>query len=454
MAATPEAPPKPQGAESSSGSFEKLTPGPGMSASDVAAHQRVRLYAAIVELAAERGYDQVAVRDLVATAKVSSRAFYQHFSGKQDCFIGAQTMVAERLMEKVAAAAAKGQGCPERLRLAFDAFMSGLAREPCAARVLMVEPFAAGAGALARARDTARSLERTIAEAFASDGNGVVVPKLVVEGIAIGVERLARGRLVTGREFELPELGDLLAEWALLVRNTSAEFGGLDLPNVPRSSLAELPPVPSSGTQREEEGARAPTGDRALLLSAVINAVAGVGRRRFDAQFEGVEDCLLAALEARLDQALVRAECAEALGVSWPEKIYRGVGSVCAEVSVDPTFAALCLAETKVLIHGGATATKRHQRLLASAATHVRQIHPLADEASALWLEASLEAAWGLLANQVARGGAKLAPQIAGELAGFVSAPFAGGRSAAIPVQPVEQEIDLIASPAPAFDLR
>ncbi|HET7589657.1 MAG TPA: helix-turn-helix domain-containing protein, partial [Solirubrobacterales bacterium] len=85
MPATSEAPgPAPQDAAQSQKPYGKLSPGPGKPATEVAAHQRARIHSAMVELAADRGYKAVTVRDLARLAGVSSRAFYKHFNGKEE----------------------------------------------------------------------------------------------------------------------------------------------------------------------------------------------------------------------------------------------------------------------------------------------------------------------------------------------------------------------------------
>jgi len=79
-------------------SMKKLAPGPGKPPSKVAASQRARLQRAMFELVAEKGYEQVTVRELVSMAKVSSRAFYKHFRGVHDCF-EATASIAGRLIQ-------------------------------------------------------------------------------------------------------------------------------------------------------------------------------------------------------------------------------------------------------------------------------------------------------------------------------------------------------------------
>ena len=72
MAASPELTSPAIAAEATAGVYTKLSPGPGRRADEVAAHQRTRFHAAMIELVAERGCADVAVHDLAERAKVSS----------------------------------------------------------------------------------------------------------------------------------------------------------------------------------------------------------------------------------------------------------------------------------------------------------------------------------------------------------------------------------------------
>jgi AcrR family transcriptional regulator len=53
----------------------------------VRSSQRTRLFRAMLESVAERGYAQTTVPDVVARAKVSRNAFYALFADKDDCFL-------------------------------------------------------------------------------------------------------------------------------------------------------------------------------------------------------------------------------------------------------------------------------------------------------------------------------------------------------------------------------
>jgi hypothetical protein len=74
---------------------KQLHPGPGLPASDVAAHQSARIRRAMIEVVADRGYEAVKVRELVRLAGVSSRAFYELFESKESCFLPVSHVILE-----------------------------------------------------------------------------------------------------------------------------------------------------------------------------------------------------------------------------------------------------------------------------------------------------------------------------------------------------------------------
>ena len=67
----------------------KLRPGQRLPAGEVARNQRERLFAALVAVVAEKGYEGTRVEDLLELSGVSRSAFYEHFGDKQDCLLAA-----------------------------------------------------------------------------------------------------------------------------------------------------------------------------------------------------------------------------------------------------------------------------------------------------------------------------------------------------------------------------
>src|SRR3954454_9150718 len=128
-----------RGARSRSARYPMLKPGPGLSAEDVAAHQRGRLQTAMVELVAEHGYNGFAVATLSNHASVSKRDFYKHFGGKEGCLLATYDDIVSHSVRGILAAAEGEKEWRERLRLGFLAFADQIASNPDAARLALVE---------------------------------------------------------------------------------------------------------------------------------------------------------------------------------------------------------------------------------------------------------------------------------------------------------------------------
>jgi len=69
-----------------------------MSSEDVARHQRSRMLHAMTVAAAEVGYGNVTVADVITRASVSRATFYEQFTDKRDCFLAAYDVAASVLL--------------------------------------------------------------------------------------------------------------------------------------------------------------------------------------------------------------------------------------------------------------------------------------------------------------------------------------------------------------------
>jgi AcrR family transcriptional regulator len=163
----------------------------------IRAIQRERLIVAMLNAAAELGYLETNVQDVIDRAGVSRPTFYEHFSNKEDCFLAAFDSSAERLRKKVAAAARKGGDVwRDRVRFALAALLSFASREPDTARMMVVEARAASATAVKRRvelmDDFVRCLQAEAEKLLPGDRAQTVV---TASGIVGGVESLLYSRL-------------------------------------------------------------------------------------------------------------------------------------------------------------------------------------------------------------------------------------------------------------------
>jgi AcrR family transcriptional regulator len=101
--------------------------------------RRARLLDAALHLFAELGFHDTSVDEVVAQARTSKSAFYEHFESKEDCFRVLLQKEGGALIDAVHAAATEGADHRERLRLGISAFVNTCASRSRVARLLLVE---------------------------------------------------------------------------------------------------------------------------------------------------------------------------------------------------------------------------------------------------------------------------------------------------------------------------
>jgi AcrR family transcriptional regulator len=419
-----------QAADGTEALYEKLSPGPGRLTSEVAEHQSARIHGAMIKATAKQGYDAVRVRDVVALAGVSSRAFYELFDGKEDCFLRTHELIVRRAARGIIVAQTGEHGWRERLGLVLAGFARVLAEEPDAVCLAAVDAYDAGPSALEQARRAQSTFEAMVSEAFARAPGGIVVPPLMVEGMVAAVGRIVRARFVSGRERELPKLLDELEGWALSYpAKGTAELTELDSRLVSTKHSSQPPPVPQDAVGD----------DRAIILAAVaklaaaegyrgltvprIRTGAGVSRRKFNVHFESVEDCFLAAVDQRADQALEQAGRAQIGGRTWAGGIYRAIVALSDRIASDAILAGICLVDD---FSPGSTGSRRRKQLMAAVAAQLVEGVPVDKRPNGLVTEASVGAVWELFHRYVVRAPAPHRPQVAATLSYMALAPAIG----------------------------
>jgi AcrR family transcriptional regulator len=101
--------------------------------------RRQRLLDAALHLFAGMGFHDTSVDEVVAEARTSKSAFYEHFESKEDCFRMLLEQEGGSLIAAVNAAAASGSDHRDRMRLGVTAFVNACARRSSVARLLLVE---------------------------------------------------------------------------------------------------------------------------------------------------------------------------------------------------------------------------------------------------------------------------------------------------------------------------
>lgn len=408
--------------------FPKLKPGPGHSAEKVAAHQRGRLQAAMVELVAEDGYEGVTVSALADRACVSKRDFYKRFDGKEDCFLRTYDVVVHRSLRGILAALEGEEDPQERLRLGFRAFADQVVGSPGAARLALIEVFWAGAGAVERLLGANRLFEALVAE-YLPCPDGRRLPPLLVKGIVGGAARVTRTWLRSGRPPASLDAEELMG-WALSLHDHRV-FGLRGLPVAPVPWLPSIVPGPAPGDERglilaATAKLASETGYTGLTVPRV-RAAAGLSKRSFESHFEGVPDCFLATLSMLSGRTLAAAEPALRTAGDWGCGVHRMIVTLCHLLARDPDFARLVFLD---VYSPGAEAVLWRGELITRLAGALRREAEPDRRPSELIAEASVGAMWSVIHHLVATGRVESLPAAAPVLSYLALAPAVGAATA------------------------
>ena len=439
MSAMHDSPPAAQ-VDADEGRFARLKPGRGGLPDEVAANQEMRLRRAMIEVVAANGYDTVKVREVVKVAGVSSKTFYRLFESKEDCFLRTHEAVVRSARAGFLSAQWEAEDWQERPRLIYTALVAAIEDNPESAHVAFVDAYSDGPAALEQARRAEATFAAMLEACLARAPEGVAVPPMVVEGMMAGVGRVARGRLRFGRGKELRGMEGALMEWAMCFPvGAAAGLAHLDLGVlIGNTSIASV-------RARAPESTGLPTGDRATILAALgklvaadgyryrdltvprVRAGAGVSRRTFDAHFDDVEACFLAALDQRAAEAVAQAARAQIAGSTWGGGVYRAINSFAIQIAGDPLLARVCYGSDFAV---GSKGSNARLRLIGDVSQQLRDSTPDSNSVSDLSIEASAGGLWGIFHHHVLRDWVVHHPEVSATLAYMALAPTLGAAAA------------------------
>ncbi len=207
----------------------------GLPREHVSEIQRMRILAALAEVASERGAGSVTVAHVVSRAGVSRRTFYDLFSDREECFLAAFEEAIGRVSALVLEAYGREGSWRERIRAGLWAALVWLDEEPATARLCVVEALAAGPLVLERRAVLLRALVAAVDE-----GRGDVPkratqpPPLTAEGVVGAVLSVIHTRLLErGAKPLTGLLGELMSVIVLPYLGQSAAQKELHKPAPP-----------------------------------------------------------------------------------------------------------------------------------------------------------------------------------------------------------------------------
>jgi AcrR family transcriptional regulator len=158
--------------------------------------QRARILGAMVEVCAERGAANVTVAHIVERAGVSRRTFYELYSDREACFLGAFDEGLTRASRYVLDSYDPQARWAERLRSTLTGLLTFLTYERGAGQLLIVGSLGAGASALERRGRVLAQMIALVDEGRSESKAGAELPPLTAEGIVGGVLSVLHARLL------------------------------------------------------------------------------------------------------------------------------------------------------------------------------------------------------------------------------------------------------------------
>jgi len=201
------------------GQLDELGPLPGghhgLSREQILESQRERLLAAIAQEVAERGYRAVTITEVVKRASVSTRDFYEHFEGKEACFLAAFEAVRDHLEDVLVAAVAAELDWPHQVVAVLRAALEFFASEPDLARLCLVEPVSATPAIAIRFREEVLGCVPALARGRDEMKDGDSLPPSTEDSLLGGAISLATRSILAGETEQLSALLPNLVEFTL-----------------------------------------------------------------------------------------------------------------------------------------------------------------------------------------------------------------------------------------------
>jgi AcrR family transcriptional regulator len=304
--------------------------------------KRERVFAAMVASVEERGYEATTVADLLTLSGLSRQAFYDLFDSKADCFAATIDGLLKGAVAVIAESYRAEASWEERSRGALRAFLELAAAQPAAARLCLVEAYAAGEAGVKPVQVAIDRLGVLGRQALAGIAGRANIDPDLARAIIGGFHRVLYNRLEENRAEELPSLADPLWAWAMsyLPPPQPLRLRGrrprLDGGGAPRFATAD----PAERIIRAFAAAVASKGYWATTIGDVA-AEASISQRTLYEHFAGKKELLEAALDSSGAQLEAATLPAIRRSPGWPESARAGFGASCVFLGAEPEFAAL-----------------------------------------------------------------------------------------------------------------
>lgn len=162
--------------------------------------QRGRLLAAMAQACVERGAANVTVAQVVQSAGVSRRTFYEVFDDVEDCLTCAIDDALAQAAAYVLPVSRAADSWRGRMRAGLEALLRFIEEEPYLGRLLIVETLGSGQGARERRERVVAQLAGAVDAGRTEAKGGTAANRLTAEGVVGSVLSILHARLVDGEE--------------------------------------------------------------------------------------------------------------------------------------------------------------------------------------------------------------------------------------------------------------
>lgn len=411
----------------------KLNPGLGTPRAEVAQNQRERLFGAMVASVATKGYKATSVADLLKISGVSRATFYTHFADKEACFVATIEAILEASVA-IGAAYGKGGSWEQRGERALRRFIEVIAAQPAAARLCVVESYAAGPAALEPLGQAVDRIVDLVTVGLEQQPERRGTPRELTRAAIGGLHWVIYRHLLAGTEAELVDRAPELWDWAMSYEPPPQPLRGRTrrgTADAGNSSGSAPPFAARLPSERILRGLAAVVTEKGYTETTIadIAARAQISQATFYAQFKDKQDALFAAIESSQTQMMAATLPSVRRAKSWPEAVRIGLTAIFAFLASEPVFARLQAVEA---FAAGPAAVELRDRNVAEIVTATLAL-ALGEQPPTripIAQEATVGAIGGILFDHIRNEGPQVLPEYA-PLATYVAlAPFLGAERA------------------------
>lgn len=320
----------------------------------------------------EQGYLATTVADVISSAGVSRKAFYEHFPNKQDCFLQAFDSIITADLVRTAETNRRTASLQESVEAAITVLFEHAVANPLAVRLVMVEVGAVGPEGVARREQHMSTYEKLLGNALGFNVKKQDEPRPILRTLVGGLNEVLLGLAQSRRRTLQQAVVVDLAAWIMSyhplppVIATSVAFDGEVPPGRAggRAPGTLSPPSTNSG-RRGLRGERTSShsyvihNQRERILDAVANLSAAKGYAAvtvrdiadqaavsldaFYAHFLDKEDAFLVAYEVGHHKSLAIVERAFGEASDWRYGVPAALDALFDFLACEPNFAHLAL---------------------------------------------------------------------------------------------------------------